>query len=199
MPRIRFLLPLALLAILAIAQPAAALADAEATGIPLALAMQMSEEEDEGEAEGECAEGEAVEDSGEAEEDCEAEAEDAGFSPADDCYLRTATARVVAYPDRKTMRLTLGYTTYAPAAATVEYGAAKDRHLGSVHRRLGHSGVLRLSKHLAGKQMAKVEASGRFTVTVHMPDAPRACQRFEVQQLQVAQSSEARVTWAEAR
>jgi hypothetical protein len=200
MLRIRFLLPLALLALLAIAQPSTALAGAGVAGLPLELAIQIGEEEDEGESEGECAESEdeEVEDSEEFEE-CEAEAEDAGFSPAEDCYLRTATARVVAYPDRKMMRLTLGYTTYAPAAATVEYGAMKDPHLGTVHRRLGHSGVLRLSKHLAGKQMAKVEASGRFTVTVHVPEAPRACQRLEVQRLQVAQSSEARVTWAEAR
>ena len=124
--------------------------------------------------EGECVESEDEEAEGaeEAEEECEAEAEDAGFSPAEDCYLRTATARVVAYPDREMMRLTLGYTTYAPAAATVEYGAKKDPHLGTVHRQLGRSGVLRLSKHLAGGQMTKVEASGRFTVTVHVPEAP---------------------------
>jgi hypothetical protein len=198
MRRFRFLLPLALLATLAVFQPASALADAEATGLPLELAIQMSEEEDE--TEGECTEGEdeEVEDSEETEEECEAEAEDAGFSPAEDCYLRTATARVVAYPDRKMMRLTLGYTTYAPATATVEYGAKKDPHLGTVHRQLGRSGVLRLSKHLASGQMTKVETSGRFMVTVHVPEAPRACRRFEVQQLLVAQSSKARVTWAEA-
>jgi hypothetical protein len=200
MLRVRFLLPLALLAILVVSQPANAVApDVEGPGTPLELAIQLSEEEDTAEAEdeGECPESED-EEVEEAEEECEAEAEDAGFSPADDCYLRTATARVVAYPDREMMRLTLGYTTYAPAAATVEFGAKKDPHLGTVHRQLGRSGVLRLSKHLAGRQMTKVEASGRFTVTVHVPEAPRACQRFEVQRLQVAQSSEARVTWAEA-
>lgn len=197
MPRIRLLL--LLLTIFVASQTANALADTEEPGLPLSVAIQMSEEGDEGETEGECAEDEEVEDSEETEEECEAEAEDAGFSPAEDCYLRTATARVVAYPDREMMRLTLGYTTYTPAAATVEYGAKKDPHLGTVHRQLGRSGVLRLSKHLAGKQMTKVEASGRFTVTVHVPEAPRACQRFEVQQLQVAQSSKARVTWAEAR
>jgi hypothetical protein len=196
-PRIHFLLLFALLALLVIAQPTSALADAQ-VAMPLELAIQMSEEEDEGEAEGECAESEN-EEGEEAEEECEAEAEDAGFSPAEDCYLRTATARVVAYPDREMMRLTLGYTTYTPAPATVEFGAKKDPHLGTVHRQLGRSGVLRLSKHLAGKQMTKVESSGGFTVTVHVPEAPRACQRFEVQQLQVAQSSKARVTWAEAR
>jgi len=201
MPRIRLLLPLLLLAIFVASQTAHALADAEEPSLPLSVAIQMSEEETEDGGEGECVENEdeEVEDSEEAEEECEAEAEDAGFSPAEDCYLRTATARVVAYPDRKMMRLTLGYTTFASTAATVEYGAKKDPRLGTVHRQLGRSGVLRLSKHLAGKQMDKVEDSGRFTVTVHVPEAPRACQRFEVQQLQVAQSSKARVTWAEAR
>jgi hypothetical protein len=201
MTRIRLLLPLLLFAVLVASQAAHALADAEDPGMPLNVAIQLSEEE--GENEGECAEDEAEDEEGngaeETEEECEAEAEDAAFSPADDCYLRTATAHVVAYPDRQTMRLTLGYTTYAPATATVEYGAKKDPHLGTVHRRLGHSGVLRLSKHLADGEMTKVESSGGFTVTVHVPEAPSACQRFEVQRLRVAQSSEARVTWAEAR
>jgi hypothetical protein len=198
MPRLSLLLAFALFAIPVACQPAQSFAD-EAAAPPLELAIQTSEAEDE--TEGECLEGEdeEAESSEEAEEECEDEADDAGSPAADDCFLRTATARVVAYPDREMMRLTLGYTTYAPAAATVEYGAKKDPHLGTVHRQLGHSGVLRLSKHLAGEQMTKVESSGRFTVTVHVPEAPRACQRFEVQRLQVAQSSEARVTWAEAR
>jgi hypothetical protein len=196
--RIRLLVPLLLLAIVVAAQTAHALADAEDPSLPLNVAIQLNEED---EAEGECTEAEDEEAEGleESEEECEAEAEDAGLSPSEDCYLRTATARVVAYPDRKMMRLTLDYTTYAPATATVKYGAKKDPHLGTVQRQLGRSGVLRLSKHLASGQMTKVETSPRFTVTVHVPEVPRACQRFEVQQLQVAQSSRARVTWAEAR
>jgi hypothetical protein len=200
MLRIRLLLPLALLAILVACQPASAFTDLESAALPLSLAIPMSEEEDEIEAQGECAESENEEaEAVEEAEGCEAEAEDTGFSAAEDCYLRTVRARVVAYPGRETMRLTLGYTTYTPATATVQYGAKKDPHLGTVHRQLGHSGVLRLSQHLASAQMTKVETSARFTVTVHVPEAPPACQRFEVQQLQVAQSSKARVTWAEAR
>jgi hypothetical protein len=198
MLRIRFLLPLVLLALLVVSQPIGALADVEVAALPPDATIQASEEEDETEVEDECAEAEA-EGSEEAEEECEAEAEDAGFSPVDDCYLHTARARVVAYPSRETMRLTLGYTTYAPTVATVEYGAKKEPHLGTVHRQLGRSGVLRLSKHLAGKQMAKVETSGRFTVIVDIPEAPRACRRFEVHQLQVDQSSDSRVTWSENR
>jgi hypothetical protein len=199
MLRNRFLLPLALLAVLVVASPGRAIADVGAADLPLEAALQTSEEGEEGEGEAdECTES-ANEETEEAEEECEAEAEDAGFSPSEDCYLRTATARVVAYPARETMRLTLGYTTYTPAAATVEYGANKDPRLGTARRRLGRSGVLRLSKHLTGGQMTKVEASGRFTVTVRVPEAPQPCQRFEVQRLRVAQSSHARVTWAETR
>lgn len=192
------LLPLLLLAILVASLTSHALADPEGPAGPADVTNQLAEEEDETEAE--CAEGDGEGEVAEgAEEECEVEAEDAGFSPSEDCYLRTARAHVVAYPDRDTLRLTLGYTTYAPTAATVAYGVKKDPHLGVVHRQLGQSGVLRLSKHLGDGQMTKVEASGRFTVTVHVPEAPPACRRFEVQQLQVARSSEARVTWAENR
>lgn len=200
MSRIRLALPLVLLFSILVASQSAN-AETETAAMPLDVAVQLSEEEDEAEFEGECteSEGEEGEDTEDAEEECEAEAEaeDAGFSPAEDCYLRTAKARVVAYPNREMMRLTIGYTAFTPAVATVEYGAKKDPRLGSVHRQLGRSGVLRLSKHLADKQMTKVETSGRFTVTVHVPEAPPACQRFEVQRLQVAQSSDARVTWSE--
>jgi hypothetical protein len=95
------------------------------------------------------------------------------------------------------MRLTLGYTTYAPARATVEYGAKSDPRLGAVRRQLGRSGVVRLSKHLGSKAMTQLQASRRFTVTVHVAEAPRGCQRFEVQRLQVERSSDSRVTWSE--
>jgi hypothetical protein len=196
MPRIRLVLPLVLLTILAASQSAYALGDTEVTASPSDLGASLSEEI---EFEDECVESDAeeAEDSEEAEEECEAEAEDAGFSPADDCYLRTARARVVAYPERKMMRLTLGYTTYTPAMATVEYGAKSDPRLGTVRRQLGRSGVIRLSKHLGGREMAHLQASRRFTVTVHVPEAARECQRFEVQRLHVERSSASRVTWSE--
>jgi hypothetical protein len=196
MSRIRLALPLALLAILAASQSAYAASDIEATASPPDLGASLSEEI---EFEEECVESgeEEAEDAEEADEECEAEAEDAGFSPADDCYLRTARARVVAYPARNTVRLTLGYTTYTPARATVEYGAKSDPHLGAVRRQLGRSGVVRLSKHLDGKEMSQVQASRRFTVTVHVPDAPPGCQRLEVQRLRVERSSDSRVTWSE--
>jgi hypothetical protein len=199
MLRIRLALPLILLTILAAPQPAHAIGDIEATASPADPSASLGEEI---ELEEECVESdededEEGEDSEEAEEECEAEADDTSFSPAEDCYLRTARARVVAFPDRNTMRLTLGYTTYTPTRATVEYGAKSDPRLGTVSRRLGRSGVVRLSKHLGDTEMAQLRASRRFTVTVHVPEAPRGCQRFEVQRLQVERSSDSRVTWSE--
>jgi hypothetical protein len=183
--------PLVLLAILAASGSAYALEETEAASDPVA---QLGEEV---ESEEECVEGdEQGEESEEAGEECEVDAEDDSFSPAEDCYLRTARARVVAYPARNTMRLTLGYTTYIPAQATVEY-SAKHNRLGAVTRKLGRSGVVRLSKHLGDREMGQVQGSRRFTVTVHVPGAPSACERFETEQLQVEHSSDSRITWSE--
>ncbi len=186
--------PLILLAILATAGSAYALDEAEVTSDPVA------EIEEEVESEDECVEEDTGEETSEAtEEECEAAAEGTSFSPAEGCYLRTATARMVAYPGRGTMRLTVGYTTYAPARATVEYGTKSDPRLGTVSRRLGRSGVVRLSKHLSGKAMEELQSSRSFTVTVHVPEAPRDCERFEVQRLRIERSSDSRVTWSENR
>lgn len=185
--------PLVLLAMLMAAGSAYALGETEAAAEPAAQAEEEFESEDE------CVEDSEEEDgSEEAEAECEAEAEDTGFSPADDCYLRTARARVVAYPMRNTMRLTLGYTTYAPAQATVEY-SAKHNRLGTATRKLGRSGVLRFSEHLGERAMDRLQGSRRFAVTVHVPGAPSACQRFETEQLEIEHSSDSKVTWAEDR
>jgi hypothetical protein len=185
--------PLVLLAILGATSSALALTEAEVTAPSSDPAASLDEEV---ESEDECVEGSEEEDSEETEEGCEAEAEDTSFSPGEDCYLRTARARVVAYPARNTMRLTLGYTTYSPVQATVEYSAKHDR-LGAVTRKLGRSGVVRLSKHLGDREMGRVQGSRRFTVTVHVPEAPSGCRRFEIQQLQVERSSNSRITWSE--
>jgi hypothetical protein len=187
----RFWLAASLMLLAILAASAHALTEAEATASPADAEASLSEEF---ESEDECA---TAGDEDEAEEECEVEAEGTGFSPAEDCYLRTAKARVVAYPSREMMRLTVGYTTYTPAQATVEFGAKGDPHLGTVRRQLGRSGVVRLSKHLGDKAMAELQNSHRFTVTVHVPEAPRRCQRFEVQRLQVERSSDSQVTWSE--
>lgn len=185
--------PLVLLALLTATGSAFALAETEAAPDPTAQLDEEVESEDE------CVEADEEEEaSEEPAEECEAEAEDTSFSPAEDCYLRTAQAHVVAYPSRHTIRLTLGYTTYTPAQATVEY-SAKNHRLGTVTRKLGRSGVVRLSKHLGEREMGQVQGSRRFIVTVHVPEAPTGCRRFETEQLQVEHSSDSKVTWSEDR
>ncbi len=191
--------PLMLLAILGPSRPAHALTEVEATTAGSEPIGQLSTEV---EWEGECIEGGEEEEEEELEEEveeCEAEAEDTSFSPAEDCYLRTASARVVAYPSRNKMRLTLGYTTFEPARAKVEYRAANGHRLGTATRNLGRSGLVRLSKHLGSKEMERLRDAHRFMVTVHVAEAPSDCQRFETEQLQVVRSSDARVTWSEDR
>jgi hypothetical protein len=190
-----FAVPLMVLAILGASKPAHALTEVEAISADAEPAAQLSEEV---EWEGECVEGDEEELEGEVEE-CEAEAEDTSFSPAEDCYLRTARAHVVAYPSRNLMRLTLGYATFEPARATVEYRAANGHRLGTATRNLGRSGVVRLSKHLGSKEMERLQNAHRFMVTVHIAEAPSDCQQFETEQLQVVRASDARITWSEDR
>jgi hypothetical protein len=190
---------LMLLAILGASRSALALTEVEATTAGSEPVGQLSTEV---EWEGECIEGGEGEEGEELEEEveeCEAEAEDTSFSPAEDCSLRTASARVVAYPSRNRMRLTLGYTTFEPARAKVEYRAANGHRLGTATRSLGRSGVVRLSRHLGGKEMERLQDAHRFVVTVHVADAPSACQQFETEQLQVVRSSDTRITWSEDR
>lgn len=188
-----FTIPLMVLAILGASRPARALTEVEAIASGSEPAAQQGEEV---EWEGECVEGDEGELEGEVEE-CEAEAEDTSFSPAEDCYLRTARARVVAYPSRNQLRLTLGYTAFEPIRATVEYRAANGQRLGTATRNLGRSGVVRLSKHLGSKEMERLQNAHRFMVTVHLAEAPSDCQQFETEQLQVVRASDARITWSE--
>lgn len=191
-----FVVPLVLLVILGLTQSTQAAVEIEVPPAPFESTAEISEE---GEVEEECSEGsEEDEETSEDEEECEAEAEGSGPVSAEDCLLRTAHARVVAFPAHNRVRLTLGYTTYAPAQAMVEYRAKHDR-LGAVTRHLGHSGVIRISQHLSDREMGRVSGSGRFTVTVHVSNAPDACQRFESEQFVTEHSSDSRITWGEGR
>lgn len=190
---------LLLLALLGALGASLAFADAETAEAPPELAIQWDEGDEEGEWEDECVETEEAEEGSEETEECEEEAEKTSFSPAEDCYLRTAQARVVAYPSRNQMRLTLGYTTYEPVRATVEYSAKSNHRLGVVTRNLGRSGVVRLSKHLGEKEMDQLQGARHFTVAVHVAEAPKECSRLETERLEVERHGDSRITWSEDR
>jgi len=202
-PRQLLLLLLTLgLGLLAVAQIASADGEVEASSAAREPTIELSEEveleeecleaEDEAESEGEADEPEEAE-----EEECEFDAGKSSRLGSEDCVLRTAHARVVAFPERNQMRLTLGYTTSAPTRATVEYLAHVGERLGGTTRSLGRGGVLRLSRHVGRGQMARLRNSHRITVTVNIPEVPERCERLETLHLARRHSSDARVTWSQ--
>lgn len=97
---------------------------------------------------------------------CEEEAEEADPSRAD-CPLRSTHAHAVSIHDR--LKVTIGYTTYRPAAATIQIGRGK-AVIGNFKRHLGRSGVLRLTDKLDKGH------GGRIRVSVRVPSAGRYCE-----------------------
>jgi hypothetical protein len=192
---ITFVVPLILAALLLGIKSAQA-APGMQTIVPLALDEEFGAEEEMGFEEDACevAEEELEEglrDEAEVERLC---GEDSGDEKAvgstsvvpEECLLRSSHARFVAYDSHNAVRLTVGYTTYEPASATVDYGTKGGKgsvHLGTVKRHLGRSGVLRLTKELGDAEMAKVQAAGRLSVRLHVVGTPDSCRRYETEQL----------------
>jgi hypothetical protein len=101
------------------------------------------------------------------------------FAP-EECLLRSAHAQAVASPKHESLKLIVGYTTYEPVAATVEIGKGSAR-IGSVHRHLGRSGVLRIVKSLE-----RDKAPSQIVVRIVISDAPRYCGKFQTQKIPVS-------------
>lgn len=113
-----------------------------------------------------------------AEEEWEAEAE--GRSPQGraarpSCALRSARARVVTRRNR--LKLTIGYAVAAPTPARIEIRAGK-RRLATVKRKLGRSGVIRLSRRVGerlGRQLGKRSRGRRVRLRIKLPRGAAAC------------------------
>jgi hypothetical protein len=177
-----FVVPLVLAGLLLAAKGA----PAAPTG-PAVVPLTFEEEfEDEGEVEEAACEAAEEEFAGEVEgaeveEICE-EAEDRGRKRAaqpssiapEECVLRSAHAHAATIADGSKLKLTIGYTTYEPVSATVEIRKGSAR-IGSVHRHLGRSGVLRIVKSLG------IRAPKRIVVQIQIPASPRNCDRFQTE------------------
>ncbi len=160
--------------ILLLALSALLLAAANAYAAPAATGSSslIVESTTEGESEGEEDEGEESEETGECEtaeeevvagemtqaeveEICEEEAEasrkkKSGGTTPEECVLRSAHGQATTSGQSDKLKLTIGYTTYEPAAAMLRIG-----HLGTVHRHLGRSGVIRVVENLHGRDDPK--------------------------------------------
>ena len=93
---------------------------------------------------------------------------EAGRSIAAQCPIRSARAH--ASLRRHKLKLTIGYTTSTPTKATIQI-----RGLGSFKRRLGRSGVVRITKKLGKNQ------PGRVVISIKAP----SCAKFPIKAVRI--------------
>lgn len=160
MPRANTLIMLALFVLLLATGPAPA-AVIEVPIDPVVLALD--DEEPEAEAAAEEVEEEGFEECEEFEdgfEECEELEAEAARSRQEECLLRSARAHASLDPRGEKLKLTIGYTAYEPAKAKIKVG-----NIATLQRRLGRSGVLRVTKKLGAK------SGKRLVVTIKIPSA----------------------------
>lgn len=211
--------PLAL-AILLLAVSAAHAAPVSPSITPLSFEEEFAADEEEGEEdsgeidEGGCEEAEEEFEEGElsgaeVKEICDEEAEERrkkatgpGTSAPEECILRSAHASAVTDAHSSKLKLTIGYTTYEPATATLGYSLAGSKgslHVKTAKRQLGRSGVIRLTTALTDPEMDKVDAARRFVVELRVTGSPGSCRRFETEQLSVKRASGSQAVWSEPK
>lgn len=98
----------------------------------------------------------------------------------EECVLRSAHAHAVVNGAGDKLKLTIGYTAYQPAGATVEIRKGSSR-IATKSLRLGRSGVLRIVKDLG-----KAEAPKRVVVRVAVPSSPGFCGKYETENVTVS-------------
>jgi hypothetical protein len=119
------------------------------------FAQEECEIAEEEAAEGEITTAEAKAFCEEAKAEVEADGKTAGPSSTTPgkCVLRSAHAHAVE--KRGELKVTIGYTTAAPTSAAIEIRSGPKR-IAAVHRHLGRSGVLRITKKLGKKRVKRV-------------------------------------------
>ena len=174
MRKLPLLFALLLISLFAVAGPAWALS---VPSVPSVLSGEEAEETEEGEAEGE--EGEACVADPEEGESCE-EAEEAVEEAvaAEECVIEDAAATVAANPGNDTVRLTIHYRAFAPAAVAIDArlrGSKGGLHLGADHARFRRSGVFHDSFGLSSKEMVRALAAREFAIELHAVNTPASC------------------------
>lgn len=144
---------------------------------------------------------ESAEDEVTFEEECE-ESEDEGEGiPPSECLLRTASARVFTHSSSDQVSLVIGYTSFAPADATVGYrltGGKGALNLGQTTHHFSRQGVFRVNGKLTEAQMAKVKAAKDFEVRIRIPSAPGYCRSYYTRHLKAKQKIHGQVVWLQS-
>jgi hypothetical protein len=175
MRKLPLLLALLLVSLFTVVGPARALS---VPSVPSVLSGEEAEETEEGEeAEGE--EGEACVADPEEGESCE-EAEQAleEVVAAEECVIEDAAATVAASPGSDTVRLTIHYKAFEPAAVAIDArlrGSKGGLHLGADHARFHRAGVFHDSFGLSKKEMVRALAAREFAIELHAVNTPTSC------------------------
>jgi hypothetical protein len=188
------LLLLLLVALLTAAGPAQALL-VSAPASPLSVKAEEPEEE-------ENEEGEEGEEGSEEAEECEVDAEEGEdceeaeeVAAAEEGVIEDATAKVAADPGNDTVRLTIHYRAFAPAAVAIDSklrGSKGGLHLGASHTRFRRAGVFHDSFGLSKKEMAKALAAREFAIDLHAVNTPGYCRT----QLTVHRGGTRKLLWS---
>jgi hypothetical protein len=189
-----FAIPVALLAMLLVARPAAALT-IHAGPISGPTLSTPFDEEDEGE------ESEEEELEAEDAEEEELEDEEAGLPPAE-CLLQTAHAQAFAYPTQNKVKLLIRYTSTESTDATVSYrlsGSKGGLKLPDAKQHLNEAGTIRLTESLSPSQASKAAAANSFTVEIRIPGTPHSCRRFDTLHLTIEHGGGNRLAWLQAK
>jgi hypothetical protein len=176
------LLVILLLSLLALAAPAQALSLPTAPAAPAETSGEEAdeagdgEEADEAEDEGEfvC----TIEDEEDVQLCAEIAREDREEAEAEQCVIEDATATVTADPGNNTVRVTIRYRTYSPAAVAIDAklrGAKGKLHLGASRTRFRRTGTFHDSFGLSDRRMKKALAAREFAIDVQAVNTPRSC------------------------
>ena len=203
-----FAMPVALLALIALAGPSAVLAhpatpaaglSSETPPFPPELEDELEEASGEESDEGSLEDEEDLFEGEEVEEAAEPEAE--GPFPPEECVLRTARSQVFAYPAQDRVRLVISYTSLAPAEASVDYrlaGRKGSLALGKKRRHLAEQGRLQITAHLSEARMNLVQAAKTFTVDTDIVATPAYCQRFYTRHLDIKRGGRSQLVWSQS-
>jgi hypothetical protein len=169
---------------------------AEALNVPAQAPATISSESEEIEAE--------EEDEAEEDEESEAEEEDELGTTGPlllppECRLHTAEAQVAASAAHGVVRLTIHYTAYAPANATVNYwlkGSKGSLQLGESKHHFNRQGVIHEEEHLSERAMSKVLAARAFIVQLGISEAPSSCDKYSTQRLTTKHVAGNHATWS---
>jgi hypothetical protein len=114
------------------------------------------------------------------------------------CVLRVARARVFVFARRDRARLVIHYTSWHPARVTVAYALEGGRgrlKLGKAGAHFRRAGVFRLSERPSPREMRRLRAAKRFTVSFKIPGTPHGCGRYYKKRLTIPRRISHQTVW----